>query len=381
MIKFTTIAVLATTMFSPHASAFWGDKTDYTMVENMFTAAKAGNMTAKSPLFEYKYNKFCTGGTIYTTKYNKYNKSKKSHTGGKLPSWFFAKSFGHAIASYIEGESAPDLAYKKQEVVDEFIPYLVQAAEEKYFTINKWTKGGSSVAYAQTMILINLSVFMDFADHKGLWKTGQRDKIVNWGNTLYGRSHYSHHQNDGRTQSNRWPDTVSKAAAAYMLWGYVNKDLDVFKDGYKDLLQEYKKIPADGKYHQHIYGKYAGAIQKSWNLFIENKTIGDLVIASYVGELVGMETFDKPNKKGGTVRKMVEHLGELSADPKVRKGQDERHLWNMRDDGNSWMTVYRLLDDTDTNPLVKMHLETSNKKGYKYQQILNYSRCLANEVD
>ena len=123
MIKVLTSLAIIT--YSASASAFWNtDKTDYTMVENMFTAAKAGNMIAKRPLFEYKYNKFCTGGQIYTSKYNKYNKSKGGHTAGKLPSWFFAKSFGHAMATYLEGESEPSQAWKKEEVVDEFIPCL-----------------------------------------------------------------------------------------------------------------------------------------------------------------------------------------------------------------------------------------------------------------
>ena len=377
--------LIVSAFFSSNAYGFfWNkDKTDYTHVEDIFFAAKAGNMTAKRPLFEYKYNKFCKGGSIYTTKYDKYNKAGGDHTSGngRMKSWFFSKSFGHAISAYLEGESAPDLAYKKDEVVNEFIPYLVQAAKDKYFTVNKWKKNAPSAGYAQTMILINLSVFMDFADYKGLWKPGQREEIVKWGNIIYEHSHYGHHANGGREQRHRWPDTVSKAAAAYMLWGYVNKDIEVFKDGYRDLLQEYNKIPEDGKYHQHIFGPIAGGIQKSWDLFLENKTLGDLVIASYVGEIVGLQTFDKPNKKGGNIRKAIEYLGQMSTDPKVLKGQDERHLHNMRADGNSWMTVYRLLDETDTNPLVDLHLKSSEKRGYGFQQILNYSRCIANEVN
>ena len=67
---------------------------------------------------------------------------------GNPAAHFFAVSFGHAIASYLEGELNPDLSYKKQDFINKFIPYLVKAADNKYFTINKWTKGGSSVAYA-----------------------------------------------------------------------------------------------------------------------------------------------------------------------------------------------------------------------------------------
>ena len=356
------------------ANAFFGvDKNNYSSVEKTF---KTGTL----PLFQYKGNRFCKGGVLYMIPYSKINEAKKSHTSGKLKSWFFALSFGHAISSFLEGEFYPDLAYKKEDFINKYIPYLVKAAENRYFTVNKWLKGGSSVAYAQTMILINLSILMDFMDNKNLWKNGQRKKIVKWGDILYERSHYSHFTNGGKKQSNRWPDTVSKAAAAYMLWGYVNKDLKIFKDGYKDLMQEYEKIPADGKYHQHFKGPYAGVIQDSWDLFIENKTLGDLVIASYVGELVGMKTFTKPNNKGGNIKKAINYLGQISSNLNELKGQDERHLNNMRADGNSWMTVYRKMDKTDSNPLVSLHLKSSEQKGYGFSQILNFSRCIDNEL-
>ena len=356
------------------ANAFFGvDKNNYSSVEKAF---KTGTL----PLFQYKGNKFCKGGVLYMIPYSKINEAKKSHTSGKLKSWFFALSFGHAISSFLEGEFYPDLAYKKEDFINKYIPYLVKAAENRYFTVNKWLKGGSSVAYAQTMILINLSILMDFMDNKNLWKNGQRKKIVKWGDILYERSHYSHFTNGGKKQSNRWPDTVSKAAAAYMLWGYVNKDLKIFKDGYRDLMQEYEKIPADGKYHQHFKGPYAGVIQDSWDLFLENKTLGDLVIASYVGELVGMKTFTKPNNKGGNIKKAIDYLGQISSNLNELKGQDERHLNNMRADGNSWMTVYRKMDKTDSNPLVSLHLKSSEQKGYGFSQILNFSRCIDNEL-
>tara|TARA_B110000008_G_scaffold23734_1_gene21500 strand:- start:107 stop:1237 length:1131 start_codon:yes stop_codon:yes gene_type:complete len=375
MIKFLFIFLsIITVSIKTNANTFFRvDKNDYSSVERAFK-------TETPPLFQYKGNKFCKGGTLYMTPYNKFNKSKKSHTSGKLKSWFFSLSFGHAISSYLEGEYHSDLVHLKEDFINEYIPYLVKAAENKYFTVNKWTKGGSSVAYSQYIILINLSVFMDFMDNKKLWKTGQREKIVKWGDILYERSHYNHYANGGRKQHHRWPDTVSKAAAAYMLWGFVNKDLKKFKDGYRDLMQEYKKIPADGKYHQHFKGPYAGEIMDSWDLYLENKTLGDLVIASYVGELVGMKTFTKSNKKGGNIKKAIDYLGQISSNPNELKGQDERHLNNMRADGNSWMTVYRKLDKTDNNPLVNLHLKTSEEKGYGFSQILNFSRCIDNEL-
>ena len=78
--------------------------------------------------------------------------------------------------------------------------------------------------------------------------------------------------------------------------------------------------------------------------------------------------------------KAIDYLGKVSSNPKELKWQDENHLNNMRTDGNSWMSVYRKLDKTDDNPLVNLHLSTSQHKGYAFSQILNFSRCIDNEV-
>ena len=51
----------------------------------------------------------------------------------------------------------------------------------------------------------------------------------------------------------------------------------------------------------------------------------------------------------------------------------------MRTDGNSWMTVYIKLDKTDNNTLINLNLKTS-KKGYGFSQIVNFSRCIDNEL-
>ena len=79
-------------------------------------------------------------------------------------------------------------------------------------------------------------------------------------------------------------------------------------------------------------------------------------------------------------KRAIDYLGEISSNPNELNGQDERHLSNMRADGNSWMTVYRKMDKTDTNPLVSFHLNSSKKKGYGFSQILNFSRCIDNEL-
>ena len=100
-------------IFSTSSYAF-GDKNDYTSVKKAF-----GSETP--PLFNYKGNKkFCKRATLYTIPYTKVNTGATSMVGesGKLKAHFFAVSFGHAIASYLEGELNPDLSYKKQDFIN-----------------------------------------------------------------------------------------------------------------------------------------------------------------------------------------------------------------------------------------------------------------------
>ena len=104
---------IITISIKSNANNFFGvDKNDYTKVEKAFK-----NETP--PLFNYKGNKFCKNGILYLISYSEINGSKANHTSGKLKSWFFSLSFGHAIASYLEGEINSELAYKKEDFMNE----------------------------------------------------------------------------------------------------------------------------------------------------------------------------------------------------------------------------------------------------------------------
>ena len=46
----------------------------------------------------------------------------------------------------------------------------------------------------------------------------------------------------------------------------------------------------------------------------------------------------------------------------MQKGTGQKHLNDMRADGNSWITVYRKLDKTDNNTVINLHLKTSKKR-------------------
>ena len=367
------LAVL-TVCNSAHPSLF--DRTDYSTVENIFSKSEPIRLLSFVP------NAMCLG-KIETKLYSKRNDSTP-HSVGR-PYVGLLQSLGRAIAWDMRGRFEKKEAFRAK--FEGYVEYLVTAAQDKYFTKNKWIKNGASPAYAQTMILINLSFFVNYMDLNDLWKKDQREEVIAWGREIYERSHYDHYSN-GKKPESRWPDTVSKAAAAYMLWGVATKDIKIFKDGYRDFLSLHKKIQSDGAFKQHIMGPYAGVLDDSKDLYLEAKTIGDIVLAAYAGELVGMNSFSIENDKGGNVQKLVSWLDQISYGKnnlRQHKGsQDIRHLSNQRGDSLSWMSIYRLMDKKDNLELVNAHLEFSlipgAGYGYDNSKMLTCSRCLANEV-
>jgi hypothetical protein len=356
-----------------NAYAFFWDTTDYSAVEKAFKSNKP------IQFFEYKNNKFCeTWDGIDVPNPDKYTKkmmSSKRHSA--VAYHYFAPTILSSVAAHMEGKSDKEFA--------DWVDFMVTVANKRIMTDNYWT-GGNSPAYGQTIMLYNIAVFLNYMDVKGLWKEGQREAVVGWGDELYENSHYDHHSN-GRLQSHRWSDTVSRAAASYALWAVATKNLSQFKDSYRDFMSLQKKIKVNGAMNQFFEGHLSGKIRKdsSWDLYLETKMSGDMVVASYMYELVDMPAFAVENKKGGSVKKLVKWVSDAHIGPNhklAHKGwQDDRHIDNRRADTTTWMTVYRLMDKSDSIPLAKHHLRVSENFGYSQAKTITYSRCLANELN
>ena len=354
-----------------NANAFFWDNTDYSAVEKAFKSDEP------IQFFEYKNNKFCNGDIshINTEKYTRKMNSSKNHSA--VAYHYFAPTILNAVAAHMEGRSDAQFFHW----VDDF----VTVANKRIMTDNFWT-GGNSPAYGQTIMLYNIAVFVNYMDVKGLWKKGQREAVVGWGDELYEKSHYDHHSNGNRKQSDRWSDTVSRAAASYALWSVATKNLSQFKDSYRDFMSLQKRIKANGAMNQFFEGHLSNKIKadSSWDLYLETKMSGDMVVASYMYELVGMPAFDVENKKGGSVKKLIKWVSDAHIGPNNKlyhKGyQDDRHIDNLRADTTTWMTLYRMMDTSDSIPLAKHHLRVS-KMGYGNAKTLTYIRCLANELN
>ena len=359
---------------------FWNDNTDYTPVEKAFSQQEP------IQFFSYTPNNFCDGGWIDEESDDTFSKkmhSSKSH--GRVAYHSFAPTILSSVAGHMRYEMEPVKWASNEEQFSNWVEWMVRMANKRIMTDNQWS-GGGSPAYGQTVILYNLAVFVNYMDVKNLWRMDQRESIVKWGDELYENSHYSHHSNGSRQQSHRWPDTVARASASYALWAVATKNIKQFKDSYRDFKSLQKKIKANGAINQFFEGPYSGKLKKNtWDLYLETKTAGDMVVAAYVNELVGMPSFEVENKKGGSVKKFIKWIDEAHFGPNNKldhKGwQDDRHIDNRRTDGTSWMSVYRLMDKSDSLVLADHHLERSTYGGYSWAKTLTYSRCLTNELN
>ena len=105
LVKIFVISLVMVTYYHKSNAFFGLDKNDYTSVVKSF-------QNKLPPLFKYESNKFCRDAKLYMIPYTKVNTGATSMVGqsGKLKAHFFALSFGHAIASYLEGEIYSDLA-------------------------------------------------------------------------------------------------------------------------------------------------------------------------------------------------------------------------------------------------------------------------------
>lgn len=358
---------------------FWGDDTDYTPVEKAFEGYEPIQM------FSYKTNRFCDGDIDIETDDTFDRKMRSSSSHGQVGYHRFAPTILGAVSAHMRAEFDPKQYSKNQEEFTDWVEYMVRMADKRIMTDNQWS-GGGSPAYGQTVVLYSLAVFVNYMDVKNLWRMDQRESIVKWGDELYSNSHYNHHSNGDRTQGHRWPDTVARASASYALWAVATKNIKQFKDSYRDFKSLQKKIKANGAINQFFEGNYSGKLKKNtWDLYLETKTAGDMVVSAYMNELVGMPSFEVENKKGGSVKKFIKWIDEAHFGPTNKlshKGwQDDRHIENRRSDSTSWVSVYRLMDKSDSLPLVKNHLEITQYFGYSHAKVLTYSRCLTNELN
>ena len=120
--------------------------------------------------------------------------------------------------------------------------------------------------------------------------------VVDWGNDIYRSTHYTAWN---RSQSDRWPDTIATAAAAYTLWGIAAPNSKALSEGQSDFKKVARLLgPTEGTGAYFGGGKYANDLPDGWGTRIEDKLLGDLVLAAYAAGRIGRDLF---NAKVGKV--------------------------------------------------------------------------------
>ncbi len=165
------------------------------------------------------------------------------------------------------------------------------------FTKLDWSGNGGSPAHWQTNILKNVAIAVNVLDHRNAWSGTQRRDVVEWGDTLWKNSHYTRW---GRSQSDRWPDTVATAAAAYVLWGVVAPNKKAYREGKSDFRRVAKRLKTQGGTGEFYSGmsKYSKDMaERGWHARLEDKMLGDLVIAAHAAKRAGEDLFQKSGGK------------------------------------------------------------------------------------
>lgn len=175
---------------------------------------------------------------------------------------------------------------------------LERMAQAGAFVQLDWSGSGSAPAHWQTNLLKNVAFAVNIIDHRSGWASpAQRQAVVGWGDALYQNSHFTGW--GGRKQSDRWPDTVAAAAAAYVSWGVVTSNRKALNEG----LRDFKKVaqtlkPSGGTQTFFIGGLHEKSLPKSWGARLEDKMLGDLVLAAHAARRAGKDLF---NQKSGKV--------------------------------------------------------------------------------
>ena len=170
-------------------------------------------------------------------------------------------------------------------------------ARSDAFILLDWSGPGGSPAHWQTNLLKNVAIAVSVLDHRGAWQDSQRAEVIVWGDTLWRNSHYTRW---GRKQSDRWPDTIATAAAAYTMWGVVAPNAKAYSEGKRDFQRVARKLKTFGGTQEFFVkiDKYSkNQASDGWNARIEDKMLGDLVMAAHAAARNGEDLFTKSRGK------------------------------------------------------------------------------------
>lgn len=313
-------------------------------------------------LFQYESDVFCARPRLMTVKTSRViNRDRKKLVEA-------LKWFNGAISNY----------YRSEDTRDEIVSEVVRFADEGAFTRLNWRGSGSSPAHWQSNLLKNIGILTHVIDHHKGWKPGQRDRVARWGDSVYRSTHYSAW---GRRQSDRWTDTVAAAAASYMLWGAVAPNPKAYEEGKQDFIKMSSRFRKKGgtrtffKNRKHL----GGWLPKNWGARLEDKTIGDFVIAAHVGKALGDDLFHHTSG-GASLYEMVLGWQQTLLVDDLPKGEDLTFMTEQGQERSwSWTEyfIFNFPDDPRSKLLREKSRQITTGWGFGYQGLATGpSSCL-----
>lgn len=243
---------------------------------------------------------------------------------------------------------------------------LTVLADNKAFSRLDWNGSGSSPAHWQANLLKNIAFAMNVVDHMDGWKPGQRERVIRWGDSIYKSTHYT---SWGRRQSDRWPDTVATAAAAYLSWGVVAPNNAAFSEGQKDFLaiaQTFKESGGTRSFYDN--GKFARQLPDGWGSRIEDKMLGDMVIAAHVAQRADLDLFNL-SPKGFSLYQTIVGWQNTILGQEPPKSEDMSFLTNDGEERSwSWTEyfIYNYPNDDLTETLRQKSRQIRSRSIYGY---------------
>ncbi|KPQ10342.1 MAG: putative peptidoglycan binding domain [Saliniramus fredricksonii] len=202
--------------------------------------------------------------------------------------WQFITSINDAGSQFLHAHDAARF--------EAFIADLVQAAEQGAYTQLDFRRDGnlSNPAHNQSTLLLNVAYFVSIVDHFDLWKPGQRETMIAWGDILRRQSRRTRGPGRGQIDpSVRWPDTVAMQAAANITWGIITHKISDIEAGIDDILSMLRRMHPDGPVRAFIRGPWTNAWMPDKNLYLQDHLIGFMVLAAHAAHYAGRDFFEE----------------------------------------------------------------------------------------
>lgn len=203
---------------------------------------------------------------------------------------------------------------------------MAALARANAFVRLDWSGSGSSPAHWQANLLKNIAMGVNIVDTRGRWAAEDRDAVMAWGDRV------ARSIRDSRTAGRHadWPDTNIATGTAYLMWGIASGNRRSFRDGLRLYDRVAGLIGPDGStaFFLGNPGRFASSVGQEWLMALDDKTIGDLVLAAHAADAIGVNLFERRVSDASLYDAVLWWQGVLFEDthPDLSEGQRRRFL-------------------------------------------------------